>query len=117
MHHCVSCESDVETQYDCPDCGDEYCAECRAPINHDCPQNQPEPEPAPSQPGRVKQNAGWIFALLVGIGQVASGGIVTAGPVQMLASVGGLAVGVLVLGVVGQYINRWNVSKPEPTTA
>lgn len=36
MHTCQSCDSAVENEYDCPDCGEGYCVDCRVPSDHAC---------------------------------------------------------------------------------
>jgi hypothetical protein len=33
---CAECEEGVDTTYDCRECGDAYCVDCRVPTDHDC---------------------------------------------------------------------------------
>ncbi|SDF02560.1 B-box zinc finger protein [Halorientalis regularis] len=33
---CPSCEAEVSNTYDCRDCGDAYCVDCRLPDDHEC---------------------------------------------------------------------------------
>ncbi|RXK51964.1 AN1-type zinc finger domain-containing protein [Halorientalis pallida] len=33
---CPSCETEVSNTYDCRNCGDAYCVDCRLPDDHDC---------------------------------------------------------------------------------
>jgi len=36
MHTCQSCDSAVENEYECPDCEERYCVDCRVPSEHEC---------------------------------------------------------------------------------
>jgi len=36
MPTCPACESNVETLYDCRQCGGSFCVDCRLPDDHEC---------------------------------------------------------------------------------
>jgi hypothetical protein len=48
---CDSCGDEVDTTYDCRECGDAYCIDCRLPADHECESivNQ-EDETGPEDP-------------------------------------------------------------------
>jgi len=39
---CEACGDEVSTTYDCRDCGEEYCVDCRLPTEHDCSAQEVE---------------------------------------------------------------------------
>jgi len=39
---CESCGDQVDNTYDCRDCGDGYCIDCRLPADHECPEHEQE---------------------------------------------------------------------------
>jgi len=39
---CRSCGEQADSLYDCPECSDAFCVDCRLPADHDCDQETSE---------------------------------------------------------------------------
>lgn len=102
--HCPNCTAEVDTMYDCPDCGHEYCVDCRTPDQHSCESGNTTTE---STPSRYKWYH-YVVGLVVFMSAIAGGG--AGGPYELLG-------GLIGAGLVTFAILRLTSSEPEPNTA
>lgn len=116
MATCPECGTATDTLYDCPDCGDEFCVDCRLPQDHECPENEAtEGEQgdsttsgeSTSEYGVVKRNAGWILAGLMAIGSL-GGGLPANGPYEALGALIGIGLATYAIGRIAQHFNGWH---------